>query len=215
MSTVSTWTVTGMTCGHCVASVSEEIGEIDGVEAVDVVLETGASPSPAPAPRPRRRRRRPWTRPATPWHEHARGRRCAWPASWPACWRCSRLTVGLGRLVGPAGRRDRQSPVTTMGDGGAAMAGGHPVGALQAAEGGYTLALAEPTLSPGRQRLGFTVTGPDGAPVTSYDVVHDKRLHLIVVRRRPHRLPARAPHARPEQRRVDDRRAARARRAGG
>jgi len=41
MSTVSTWTVTGMTCGHCVASVSEEIAEIDGVEAVDVVLETG------------------------------------------------------------------------------------------------------------------------------------------------------------------------------
>jgi copper chaperone len=41
MSTVSAWTVTGMTCGHCVASVSEEIAEIDGVEAVDVVLETG------------------------------------------------------------------------------------------------------------------------------------------------------------------------------
>jgi len=42
MSTVSTWTVTGMTCGHCVASVSEEVREIDGVESVDVVLETGA-----------------------------------------------------------------------------------------------------------------------------------------------------------------------------
>ncbi|GAB3793673.1 cation transporter [Nocardioides ungokensis] len=42
MSNVSTWTVAGMTCGHCVASVSEEIAEIDGVEAVDVVLETGA-----------------------------------------------------------------------------------------------------------------------------------------------------------------------------
>jgi len=42
MSTVSTWTVTGMTCGHCVASVSEEITEIEGVKNVDVVLETGA-----------------------------------------------------------------------------------------------------------------------------------------------------------------------------
>jgi copper chaperone len=41
MSETSTWTVTGMTCGHCVASVREEIGEIDGVESVDVVLETG------------------------------------------------------------------------------------------------------------------------------------------------------------------------------
>ena len=42
MSTISTWTVAGMTCGHCVASVSEEVREIDGVESVDVVLETGA-----------------------------------------------------------------------------------------------------------------------------------------------------------------------------
>ncbi len=41
MSTTSTWTVTGMTCGHCVASVTEEVQEIPGVEQVDVVLETG------------------------------------------------------------------------------------------------------------------------------------------------------------------------------
>ena len=37
-----TFTVTGMTCGHCVASVTEEIGEIPGVESVDVVLDSGA-----------------------------------------------------------------------------------------------------------------------------------------------------------------------------
>jgi copper chaperone len=37
----TTWNVTGMTCGHCVASVTEEIGEIEGVEHVDVALETG------------------------------------------------------------------------------------------------------------------------------------------------------------------------------
>ncbi|MEZ5093891.1 heavy-metal-associated domain-containing protein [Nocardioides sp.] len=37
----STWTVTGMTCGHCVASVTEEISEIPGVESVDVVLDSG------------------------------------------------------------------------------------------------------------------------------------------------------------------------------
>lgn len=39
--TESTYTVTGMTCGHCVASVTEEISEIDGVRGVDVDLETG------------------------------------------------------------------------------------------------------------------------------------------------------------------------------
>ena len=42
MSEQTTWTVTGMTCGHCVASVTEEISEIDGVTDVAVDLPTGA-----------------------------------------------------------------------------------------------------------------------------------------------------------------------------
>jgi copper chaperone CopZ len=37
-----TGTVTGMTCGHCVASVTEEVQEIAGVQDVQVVLETGS-----------------------------------------------------------------------------------------------------------------------------------------------------------------------------
>jgi copper ion binding protein len=36
-----TYTVTGMTCAHCVASVTEEVSEIPGVAAVDVELEDG------------------------------------------------------------------------------------------------------------------------------------------------------------------------------
>lgn len=36
------YVVTGMTCAHCVASVTEEIGEIDGVSGVVVDLPTGA-----------------------------------------------------------------------------------------------------------------------------------------------------------------------------
>lgn len=40
MSTV-TVTVTGMTCGHCAASVREEVGGIPGVTAVDVDLASG------------------------------------------------------------------------------------------------------------------------------------------------------------------------------
>ena len=35
-------TVTGMTCRHCVMSVTEEVCEIVGVSAVDVQLESGA-----------------------------------------------------------------------------------------------------------------------------------------------------------------------------
>lgn len=38
----STYTVTGMTCDHCVASVTEEVGEIDGVQDVVVDLSSGA-----------------------------------------------------------------------------------------------------------------------------------------------------------------------------
>ncbi len=42
MSDVRRYTVTGMTCGHCVSSVTEEVREIPGVHEVDVVLKTGA-----------------------------------------------------------------------------------------------------------------------------------------------------------------------------
>ena len=37
----SEYTVTGMTCGHCVASVTEEVQEISGVTDVQVDLSTG------------------------------------------------------------------------------------------------------------------------------------------------------------------------------
>jgi copper ion binding protein len=37
----TTYTVNGMTCGHCVLSVREEVGEVDGVSAVDVDLASG------------------------------------------------------------------------------------------------------------------------------------------------------------------------------
>ncbi len=41
MSQTSEWTVTGMTCGHCVASVTEEVSEIEGVTDVAVTLDSG------------------------------------------------------------------------------------------------------------------------------------------------------------------------------
>jgi copper chaperone len=37
----TTWTVVGMTCGHCVASVTEELQEITGVTDVAVTLDSG------------------------------------------------------------------------------------------------------------------------------------------------------------------------------
>ena len=41
MSIASTYTVTGMTCGHCVASVTEEVGGVPGVTDVQVDLASG------------------------------------------------------------------------------------------------------------------------------------------------------------------------------
>ncbi len=38
---MSTYTVTGMTCGHCVASVTEEVTAVAGVDDVTVDLESG------------------------------------------------------------------------------------------------------------------------------------------------------------------------------
>lgn len=37
----TTYSVSGMTCGHCVASVRQEVGLIDGVTGVEVELDSG------------------------------------------------------------------------------------------------------------------------------------------------------------------------------
>ncbi len=37
----ATYTVTGMTCGHCVSSVTEEVSALPGVTDVQVELESG------------------------------------------------------------------------------------------------------------------------------------------------------------------------------
>ena len=36
-----TFTVTGMTCGHCVQAVTQELQRLDGVGTVDIDLATG------------------------------------------------------------------------------------------------------------------------------------------------------------------------------
>ena len=64
---------------------------------------------------------------------------------------------------------------TTMG---AAVAG------QSLSESGLTLVPEGSTFAANRpQRLSFRIAGPGGAPITTYAIVHDKPLHLIVVRR--------------------------------
>lgn len=104
------------------------------------------------------------------------------------------VALGVGTAVGPiegpapAEHAGDAGDVHGAGDGGGD--GGHeaePVGlpaGLSVSEGGYTLRLSRATAEAGaRQRVEFHVEGPDGAPVTAYDVDHGKRLHLIAVRR--------------------------------
>lgn len=42
MSATASYTVTGMTCGHCVQAVTDELTALDGVRQVDVELSSGA-----------------------------------------------------------------------------------------------------------------------------------------------------------------------------
>ena len=39
--TETTYTVIGMTCGHCAAAVTEEVSAVPGVEEVEVSVEAG------------------------------------------------------------------------------------------------------------------------------------------------------------------------------
>jgi copper chaperone CopZ len=43
MSAAATYLVSGMTCSHCVMSVTEELTALDGVESVAVELEAGGT----------------------------------------------------------------------------------------------------------------------------------------------------------------------------
>lgn len=91
---------------------------------------------------------------------------------------------GAGRVVGdeePAGTTAEQAHET---ESHGAEAVGEPVPAgLAVAAGGFRLALDDASLRPGRQTLSFRIVGEDGAPVTSFDVLHERPMHVILVRR--------------------------------
>ncbi|HEX7745729.1 MAG TPA: hypothetical protein VF462_10760, partial [Micromonosporaceae bacterium] len=65
------------------------------------------------------------------------------------------------------------------GTGGAAAIGG-----LSLSAEGYTLAPVSTTWTAGQsQALRYRILGPDNQPVTSFAVVHERPMHLVVVRR--------------------------------
>ncbi|HEY5783758.1 MAG TPA: hypothetical protein VIT65_03180 [Microlunatus sp.] len=98
--------------------------------------------------------------------------------------------AGIGRAVGPvestpsADHSDMAEDADDAGmDVGDADATALPKG-LMVTQKGYTFRLAEPTAAAGDAvPVAFTIEGPDGNPVTDYDVEHEEDLHLIAVRR--------------------------------
>jgi hypothetical protein len=109
------------------------------------------------------------------------------------------VTLGGGALIGAAiGPEPSESPAHA--DGGSETAGtgtptttpdgSMPSLATSVPEGlavsrdGYTLVVATGTFRAGDEiTLAFQIVGPDGRPVTAFDIDHDKDLHLIVVSR--------------------------------
>ncbi|MEP6856319.1 MAG: hypothetical protein ABJA33_12660 [Pedococcus sp.] len=112
--------------------------------------------------------------------------------------------LGAGQLIGPLGSigpANAQEPHPGMTandhgdtggtDGHAASDGGHdapgasvaPAG-LSATDQGYQLVPGATTVAPSASaRVTFRVLGPDGQAVTGFTTAHERRLHLIVVRR--------------------------------
>jgi hypothetical protein len=104
-------------------------------------------------------------------------------------------SLGAGRLSGPVDTA--VEPAKSGGPHGGHQGGDGPAsapsrppvaadvpGGLQISQGGYTLVPQKIELDPGvRTDFRFSITGPDGDPVTHYATLHEKKLHLIVARR--------------------------------
>jgi len=83
-----------------------------------------------------------------------------------------------GAVAGPVDGGGPPSDTAMTGHGEALPAASTLPPGLSVSENGYTLRVASST-----PELRFRITGPDAKPVTGFQVQHDKRLHLVLVRR--------------------------------
>ena len=99
------------------------------------------------------------------------------------------LVFGAATVAGGAIGPDRDGSDAGTGDDAMAAHGGDeaapdPVRGLAVSENGLTLALEQTELQRGgANELRFRVVASDGQPVRDFEVEHEKRMHLIVVRR--------------------------------
>jgi hypothetical protein len=86
----------------------------------------------------------------------------------------------IGPDPGPAAAGDHHDAAPAPPAGAAPAA----VGGLAVSDAGHALVLGRTTFPVGRPApLRFRITGPDGGAVRAFDVEHERRMHLIVVRR--------------------------------
>ncbi|MER6512848.1 hypothetical protein ABT158_38985 [Nonomuraea sp. NPDC001636] len=92
---------------------------------------------------------------------------------------------GQDALKGQEGQEDHESQNSEKSQehGTPEQASGDTPGGLQVSQNGYTLNPLTPIETGKATDFRFAVTGPDGRPVTAYQVEHDKKLHFIVVSR--------------------------------
>jgi hypothetical protein len=95
--------------------------------------------------------------------------------------------LGIGNAVGevaPTPAAESHSTHATPQQTTAQQAENDAPGGLQVSQNGYTLTPITTAIKPDEPTdFRFTVTAPDGNPVTGYQVQHDKKLHFIVVSR--------------------------------
>jgi hypothetical protein len=94
----------------------------------------------------------------------------------------------IGTAVGPLNSSTAAPGTAEAGHGdthgGAVAATADGPAGLASSRGGYTLTPTSTTVPAGTPTtFSFHITGPDGHAVTAFDVEHEKRMHLILVRR--------------------------------
>lgn len=89
----------------------------------------------------------------------------------------------VGKTVGPIDDGDTTSDHSSgHGDGADPVSAPAP-GGLQVAVDGYRIHRTSEIIPPGVRTIRFSIIGPDERPVTAFATTHDKKLHLIAVRR--------------------------------
>ena len=99
--------------------------------------------------------------------------------------------VGVGRAVGPVAAEPAADHEGMSSESSGDMSGHAEMAAAEELPGGLMVSENGYRLVPGRidypagdaVPVTFTISGPDGKPVTAFDEEHEKDLHLIVVRR--------------------------------